>query len=99
MGSPLSRSTKAAASRALSFLADVDFAGTEAADLADGFLFAAGAGFEGARFFLAGMQSLLGRTLAGRQHPLRRRTGQEHYLDRAVTSRQFSTESKTFSGD
>jgi hypothetical protein len=57
MGWPLSRSTRAAASSALYFLAEVDFAG----GLAFGFFFAAGVGVAGTRYFLAVMAHLLGR--------------------------------------
>src|SRR5215510_10787395 len=62
MGWPLSCSTKAAASRALYFLAEVDSAG----GLAFGFFFAAGVGVAGTRFFFAVMAGLLGRQLASR---------------------------------
>src|SRR6516165_760138 len=94
MGWPASRSTKAAASSALYFLAEVDSAG----GLAFGFFFAAGAGVAGARFFLAVMADLPGRQLGlGQQHARRAAApGQEDYLDRAATSRQFPTKPRSF---
>src|SRR5215510_14703264 len=67
MGWPLSRSTKAAASRALSFSEATDAA---AGDLSGRFFFAAGAGVVVIRFFLAGMASLLGRKLAREAAPV-----------------------------
>src|SRR6516164_6266877 len=98
MGWPLSRSTNAAASRALYFLADADFAGDGAAGLAGGFFLAAVAGAAGTRFFLAVMAHLLGRQLGlGQQHARRAAApGEEDYLDRAATSRQFPTKPRSF---
>src|SRR5215467_4516877 len=96
MGWPLARSTKAAASRALSFS---DAADSAAGDLAGRFFFAAGAGVVETRFFLAGMASLLGRKLAREAAPVAPlHQGQEDYLDRAPTSREIPAKATGFSG-
>src|SRR5262249_8148223 len=64
-GWPASRSTKAAASRALSFLAGAagPSPGSGVSLVADGRFFAAADEVAGTRFFFCGMESLLGRKL------------------------------------
>src|SRR5262245_18116942 len=91
-GWPLSRRTNAAASRALYCLADAD----SASCLVGGFFFAAGAGVIGTRSFLAGMTHLLGGKLASGSARRAATPGQEDYLDRAATSSQFPTKSRSF---